>query len=119
RGTLLPPSQNFVVSVMYGVLVTLTSWLGYAFVLSCLNRLSFITRQSSLVGPSALSAAVPIMLVYSGLLPRLLQILRRLLALHVPRLLALLVVLPGLCATSTALVFWATRSWNRFRTGWR
>ncbi len=115
RGNVLPASQEFAVSAMYGLLVALASWLGYAGLLVCLERLSFDRARIRLAWPSAISAAIPVALVYSGWFPRLMQMLRRLLGLHVPRLLAVLVVLPVACFATTALVFVATRQWYRLR----
>jgi hypothetical protein len=108
RGSVLPPLQEFIVSTQFGLLVTLASWLGYAGVVSGLMPRLGRSRTVS-IGPAIASALAPVILVYSGLLPRLIQILRRDLGLHTSRMLLVLAVLPIVGAASSALVLRASR----------
>jgi len=115
-GNRLPASQEFVASAVYGVLVTFASWAGYALVLCSFRKSRLVTGQSSLAVPSSLSAAVPVLLVYSGWLPGVLHPLRGQLGVRIPRLLMPLGALPLVCAASTLLVFWASLAGARFRS---
>jgi hypothetical protein len=108
RGSLLPPFQEFIASAMFGLLVTLAGWLGYAAVVSGFVPLLGPPGRGSMAS-SITSALVLVILVYSGLLPRALQILRKDLGLHIPRMLFALAVLPILTATSTALILRVSR----------